>query len=407
MVGSEEHARPVILTATDISGLDAPSMALLGLDVPFHQAFACDIWSVSRRFLQENYTGPQGHLKRIHRNVHYRRYEGTRLDLYIAGPPCQAFSPAGHRKGVLDPLGRGMMFGRSVQFIIEHLPRVFMLENSHLILSYPRGTGQFIAQFKELLEAQGYQIHVLKMNTHRHGLPQYRERAYVIGIHRTVLMDAPAFQDPQPRAPCPADMLLNPACGTDDTTNVPTRPGALHALRTALQRLHPDVAQDVRFVDTALSKKRVDRVGAPRALLPALLHPRTEGVWIGSRGRPITFEEAARFQGILAHKWQWIGPAQGFQLIGNTMSLNILQRLLVRLIPFIGFQPAHDPWEGQHPPAFQHTPRVTYTQPLNPAPPRRPVRPPSGVLPIPPASPRPLRPPPPMGWHPAGAATRC
>ena len=95
-----------------------------GLGIIFEQAFACDMWKVARLFLHENHAGPGGHLRAIHRDVRYRRYAGARLDFYMAGPPCQALSPAGHRKGLMDPLGRGSLFGKSVQLIIEHLPRV-------------------------------------------------------------------------------------------------------------------------------------------------------------------------------------------------------------------------------------------------------------------------------------------
>ena len=171
-------------------------------------------------------------------------------------------------------MGRGMMFAKSVQFIIEHLPRMFVLENSHLILSYSKGTGTFIAQFQHMLEEQGYQVHTLRMDTHKHGLPQFRERAYIIGIHRTELSNADLFRPPKPRPPCHPNILLNPLSGTDNAANRPTGPGALHALQTALQRMRPAVATQDWFVDTTLSAKRVNKGGAPRTLLPALLHSR-------------------------------------------------------------------------------------------------------------------------------------
>ena len=87
----------------------------------------------------------------------------------------------------------------------------------------------------------------------------------------------------------------------------------------------------------------MNKSGAPRALLPALLHARDSGVWIASRGRKVNFDEAARFQGILAPHWNWSTPADGFRLLGNTMSLNVLQRLFVRLLPFITEHRLPDP----------------------------------------------------------------
>ena len=379
---------PTLLLATDFSGLDAPAMALVGLAVPFTQAFACDIWRTSRRFLHENYVqGPRHqHLQVIHRDVRRRRYDGTRLDLYVAGPPCQAFSPAGKRRGEQDPLGRGQMFGLSIKFIIEHLPRVFVLENSHLILTYPRGTGAFLRRFRALLEAQGYQIHAVRMDTHHNGLPQFRQRGYIIGIHHTVLHRATPFAPPAPVPAPPAACLLNPATGSDNPERVPARDGEQYALQVAQTRLSRRLAASDWFVDIYASAARVNKSGAPRALLPALLHARDAGVWIAPRGRKVRFEEAARFQGILAPLWDWTTPEDGFRLLGNTMSLNVLQRLLVRLLPFITEHRLPDPWEGPAPPGLDalardaaRPGRVRFFQPR------------AGL----PAAPRPRGPPPP------------
>eukprot|EP00969_Alexandrium_andersonii_P158912 7021388-Alexandrium_andersonii.AAC.1 len=49
------------------------------------------------------------------------------LDLYVAGPPCQAWLAAGKGGGMSDP--RGPMWQSAVDAIVSGLPRAFVLEN--------------------------------------------------------------------------------------------------------------------------------------------------------------------------------------------------------------------------------------------------------------------------------------
>ena len=112
-----------------------------------------------------------------------------------------------------------------------------------------------LLRFRALLEAQGYSVHILRMDTQQHGLPHYRARAYAVGIHRTVV--GVAFQAPAPVTCPPATDLLDPLCEQDSSGKEPTREGALHAYQTALSRM-PSPPPAEWFVDTYLSRKRVD-----------------------------------------------------------------------------------------------------------------------------------------------------
>ena len=57
--------------------------------------------------------------------------------------------------------------------------------------------------------------------------------------------------------------------------------------------------------------------------------------------------ETARLQGFKAHTIKWPKKlATGFALLGNTMSVNVLQRLLISILRVFGHQEIQDPWEN-------------------------------------------------------------
>ena len=122
------------------------------------------------------------------------------LDLLSGGPPCQAFSTAGHRRSIKDP--RGTLFGRFLQLIGEVEPRFFILENVRGILSAAlrhrplaeRGTGYAPLAPAERLgtllglmvlpwikSRLGYQISYGLVNAADYSVPQVRQRVIFIG----------------------------------------------------------------------------------------------------------------------------------------------------------------------------------------------------------------------------------
>ena len=70
---------------------------------------------------------------------------------------------------------------------------------------------------------------------------------------------------------------------------------------------------------------------------PCLLHGRRRGLWLLRRGRRLTLEETARLQGLEPGDIAW-DAASGhcFAALGNSMSLNVVERLLVAVLPSVG-----------------------------------------------------------------------
>ena len=107
-------------------------------------------------------------------------------DLICAGFPCQSFSIAGKRRGFQDT--RGTLFFEIVRIAKHHKPRYLFLENVKGLLSHNNGRtfGKIIATLDEL----GYDVQWQVLNSKDFGVPQNRERVFIIGH----LRGKPRFQ---------------------------------------------------------------------------------------------------------------------------------------------------------------------------------------------------------------------
>lgn len=99
-------------------------------------------------------------------------------DFLVAGFPCQAFSIAGKRMGFEDT--RGTLFFDVARILKEKQPRYFLLENVKNLIAHDEGKT-FKTVIKTLNEI-GYTIDFTIINSVEAGLPQNRERTYIVGI---------------------------------------------------------------------------------------------------------------------------------------------------------------------------------------------------------------------------------
>lgn len=102
------------------------------------------------------------------------------FSLLIGGFPCQAFSVAGKRQGFEDT--RGTLFFEIARILKEKKPRYFILENVKGLLSHESGrTFQTIVR---VLADIGYRVQWQVLNSKDFGVPQNRERVFIIGSIR-------------------------------------------------------------------------------------------------------------------------------------------------------------------------------------------------------------------------------
>ena len=172
---------------TFFSGVGSPEQALRNLDIKHEIEFACDIDKYAKQTYLKNFK-PKLFAEDITtldmKNLPY-------VDLLVFGFPCQAFSMAGKRKGFDDT--RGTLFYDALRYLKEHKPRYFIAENVKGLLSHDNSkTFQTIidclaktTNYQMSLmpfDNLGYHIHYKVLNTKDFGIPQNRERIFIIGI---------------------------------------------------------------------------------------------------------------------------------------------------------------------------------------------------------------------------------
>lgn len=119
------------------------------------------------------------------RCIDIREYEPSDdlvVDMIIGGPPCQTFSAAGRRsagvKGTTDP--RGTLFQEYVRLLQKLKPKAFLFENVAGILGAEKGEAwkAIINAFQEV----GYKVHWKLLDSADYGVPQHRERVFIVGV---------------------------------------------------------------------------------------------------------------------------------------------------------------------------------------------------------------------------------
>ncbi len=100
------------------------------------------------------------------------------FDVLLAGFPCQPFSQAGKKLGLADT--RGTLFFDIAKIIEHHRPTVVFLENVKRFRSHDG--GRTFETIKTILEGLGYEIYAQVLNAKNFGLPQNRERIYIVGF---------------------------------------------------------------------------------------------------------------------------------------------------------------------------------------------------------------------------------
>ncbi len=111
------------------------------------------------------------------------------FDILLAGFPCQPFSHAGLKKGFKD--SRGTLFFHIARILKHHKPRVVFLENVKGFKNHDKGNTFEVV--KKTLEEFGYKVYFKILNAKHFGVPQNRERIYIIAF-----LDDVNFEYPEP-----------------------------------------------------------------------------------------------------------------------------------------------------------------------------------------------------------------
>lgn len=149
---------------------------LAGRQVGGKCVFASEINPVLRSVYESNFgIRPAGDIKEV------KPQAVPSHDLLCAGFPCQPFSKAGDQMGWKDAV-RGTVFFNIIEVLRYRRPSFVILENvAHFV---KHDEGNTYAKVRRSLESLGYEVAHAQLSPHRFGVPQIRERMYMVGSLR-------------------------------------------------------------------------------------------------------------------------------------------------------------------------------------------------------------------------------
>lgn len=107
------------------------------------------------------------------------------FDVLVGGFPCQSFSTVNPTKNPFDK--RGKLYKRMSQILAEKKPKFFIAENVKGLVVLQG--GKIFEGIKEDFAAQGYAVTYKIFNTADYGVPQKRERVFIVGIRKDIAFE--------------------------------------------------------------------------------------------------------------------------------------------------------------------------------------------------------------------------
>lgn len=179
-----KNKRRKLQVATLFSGIGAFEFALKKMNFDHQIVFANDIDTFCKQTYSANYKFKKWYDDVCKLNA--IRYK-NKIDIMVGGSPCQSFSINGKRGG-LDDI-RGTLFFQFVRVIKECNPKVFIFENVRGMINHDG--GKTWSTIKKVFSSLDYNIYIPKkngndsfLNSSDYGIPQKRERIFVVGISK-------------------------------------------------------------------------------------------------------------------------------------------------------------------------------------------------------------------------------
>lgn len=172
-----ENPNAKLRVATMFSGIGAIEYAFKRLKLETEIIFASDIDKFAKQSYFTNYDILEDNWYSDVKDIKGRKYK-SKIDILVGGSPCQSFSMVGKRKGFADT--RGTLFYEFARVVKESQPKVFIFENVKGLINHDKGNT--FDTIKATFDEIGYKYFYQVMNAKNYGIPQHRERIFVIGF---------------------------------------------------------------------------------------------------------------------------------------------------------------------------------------------------------------------------------
>jgi DNA (cytosine-5)-methyltransferase 1 len=144
--------------------------------------FSSDIDMECQRAYEANFgEKPAGDIKQVSAD------EIPDHEILLAGFPCQPFSICGEQRGFSDT--RGTLFFEIARIIEDKKPAAFILENVKMLVGHDN--GKTFSRIIDVLQLLKYTVHHRVLNALDFGLPQKRERVFIVGFRDNIHFSFP------------------------------------------------------------------------------------------------------------------------------------------------------------------------------------------------------------------------
>lgn len=250
------------------------------------------------------------------------------LDLLSGGAPCQSFSYAGKRLGLQDV--RGTMFYHYATFLQKLQPKMFLFENVRGLLTHDN--GKTFKTILNIFQEQGYKTQYQVLNSWDYGVPQKRERLFIIGI-RNDLANSIIFEFPEKHKykPLIKDIILDKNPSKEECARYSEYKESVFALVPPggyWRDINPNIAKQYMRSCWDMGGGRTGilrRIGLDEPSLTVLTNP---GMKQTDRChplevRPFSYRENARIQ-TFPEEWFFCGTlSEKYKQIGNAVPVNL------------------------------------------------------------------------------------
>lgn len=293
-----------------------------GIRIPFQENKGkCVFSSEWDKFSQKTYRvnfgeTPAGDITKIEAS------EIPVFDILLAGFPCQPFSQAGLHKGFEDT--RGTLFFEIERILKEKRPKAFLLENVKQLKGHDKGrTFRIIMQH---LEDLNYYAEAKILRAADYGVPQIRERIYIIGLDRDYYNIPDGYSFPFPPA-----------------TGIPTRVGDIlekevddkYTISDKLWVGHQRRKIENRKQGKGFGFSLFNEESPYTSTISARYYKDGSEILIEQKGknpRKLTPRECARLQGFPDEFVIPVSDAQAYKQFGNSVSVPVIRAIAKQLL---------------------------------------------------------------------------
>ena len=254
--------------------------------------------------------------------------------ILCGGFPCQAFSVSGKQKGFEDT--RGTLFFDIARIIDFHKPKVVFLENVKNLAKHD--SGKTLETILNTLHKLDYNVNYKIFNSSNFGLPQNRERVFIVAFHNTLNSSNFNFPIP-PNTPITLKDIL------EEKENLKEIIRDDIVYNKAKKYFAKTLFNDV--VNKPIQIGKVNKGGQGERIYDINGHSITLSAYGGGVGaktglylvndklRKLTPRECARVQGFPDSYVLSENINQSYKQFGNSVSVNVLQHILIQIIKVI------------------------------------------------------------------------